>query len=88
MKGILEDPGSYIESSEFFSWERFFTSLLINLTKDSYLKYSKRVLNKAYTERNISDKILNGMTGIDLLWKREKGESADAVSESTDRPGG
>lgn len=88
VKGILEDPGSYIESSEFFSWERFFTSLLINLTKDSYLKYSKRVLNKAYTERNISDKILNGMTGIDLLWKREKGESADAVSESTDRPGG
>lgn len=45
---ILEDPAAFIESSEFFSWERFFNAVLVQETRDSYLKYSKRKLNPAF----------------------------------------
>lgn len=63
---MLEHPEDYIESKEYFSWERFFTALLIQKTQDNYLKYSKRLLNSAYLQEKISDKILFAMEGIDL----------------------
>ena len=63
---ILEHPEDYIESKDFFSWERYFTALLIQKTQDGYLKYSKRQLNSAYLQEKISDKILFAMEGIDL----------------------
>lgn len=63
---MLKHPEDYIESKEFFSWERYFTIQLIQNTKDSYLKYSKRKLNHAYLQEKISDKILSVMKGIDL----------------------
>ena len=40
----------YIESSEFFSWERFFTKQLIQLTAGGFLAYEKSSLNPAYLE--------------------------------------
>ena len=40
------------------SWERFFTSLLVNKTKDTYLRYSKSKLNEAYKNQKIQEKIL------------------------------
>lgn len=49
----------YIESSQYFSWERFFTELLIQKSQDSYLKYNKKSLNKAYLNEVIKKKILN-----------------------------
>lgn len=55
---ILEYPGDEIESQEYFSWERYFTEQLIQWTKDSYLKYSKRSLNPVYLQEKISDKII------------------------------
>lgn len=63
---MLKHPEDYIESKEFFSWERYFTIQLIQNTKDSYLKYSKRKLNLAYLQEKISDKILSVMKGIEL----------------------
>ena len=42
IEAILEQPEDYIDSKEFFSWERFFTRLLVNETMDSYLQYSKK----------------------------------------------
>ena len=63
---ILEHPEDYIESKEYFSWERYFTVLLIQKTQNSYLKYAKRQLNSAYLQEKISDKILHIMEGIDL----------------------
>jgi len=48
VESILKSPAEHIESGQFFSWERFFTVLLTNETKDSYLKYSKKKLNQAY----------------------------------------
>ncbi len=57
----------YIESSLYFSWERFFTRLLMNKTQDSYLKYSKKSLNSAYLKNGYPEKICNEMAYIRLI---------------------
>ncbi len=63
---IMDSPEDFIESSEFFSWERFFSHLLVTLTKDTFLKYSKQRLNKVYLQEDISAKIINRITGIEF----------------------
>ncbi len=63
---ILENPEDFIESRRFFSWERFFTDLLIFMTQDSYLKYTKRRINENYLSHDISSKIVSQMEQIDL----------------------
>ncbi len=45
---IIEEPEEYIDSREYFSWENYFTKLLIAETKDTYLHYNKSHLNKSY----------------------------------------
>ncbi|MBP0978429.1 MAG: hypothetical protein J6P89_09670 [Oscillospiraceae bacterium] len=53
-KEILNAQWEYIESSEFISWERYFTSLLESATKGTPLQYSKSRLAKAYlSDENI-----------------------------------
>ena len=47
---LLEHPAEYIESSEFFSWETFFTRELVERTRGSYLAYSKSSLNATYLQ--------------------------------------
>ena len=47
---ILKNPADSIESSLYFSWERFFTSLLTEKTKDTYLQDNKRELNPTYLQ--------------------------------------
>ena len=64
---ILEAPEDHIESSKYFSWERFFASLLTEMTRDTYLKYSKRRLNKVYLREDISAKIVMQMNGIEII---------------------
>ncbi len=63
---MLEHPEDYIESMDFFSWERYFTALLARSTQGGYLKYSKKQLNPAYLQEKVSDKILSVMDSIDL----------------------
>lgn len=47
----LANPSAHIESSEFLSWERYFTALLTRKTEQSrYLRYSKGKLNPSYLE--------------------------------------
>ena len=36
VREILKAPQNYIDSGKYFSWERYFTALLIEKTKDSY----------------------------------------------------
>lgn len=55
---ILQHPEDFIESQKWFSWERFFTALLIRSTQESYLKYNKKELNPNYLQKKIADKIL------------------------------
>ena len=67
---ILNAPYDYVDSEEFFSWERFFTSVLIDETKDTYLAYMKKKLNPAYLQDVIKESILNKMEKIRLTWKK------------------
>lgn len=55
---ILDNPSDFIESKDYMSWERFFTALLVDKTKDTYLRYSKSKLNDAYKNKKVQDKIL------------------------------
>lgn len=61
---ILECPYDYIESGDYLSWERFFTYLLVQKTRKSYLEYSKRTLNPVYLNSNMASKILHVMDKI------------------------
>ena len=64
LKGILSEPEQYIESREYFSWERFFTRLLIHETEDTYFKYQKNRLNPVYLHEKSKQSILSAMGDI------------------------
>lgn len=52
---ILENPSEYVESHDYFSWERFFTALLVSRTQGTRLQYGKGSLNPAFLgERELS----------------------------------
>lgn len=63
---ILDNPSEYIESEKYFSWEQYFTHLLIQITKDSYLKYNKKQLNSNYLQPAIMKRIIDSIHGIDF----------------------
>ena len=69
IRRILHSPSDYIESSDYFSWERFFTALLIDKTKGSYLQYSKSKLNSNFLQKGIQEKILSHITGVKFMNK-------------------
>ena len=71
VRSILSNPSEYVESKLYFSWERFFTAILIEQTKDTYLAYAKRKLNPAYLSGAIKESILRKMNIIDLNKKGE-----------------
>ena len=50
LRDILERPYDFIDSEKYSSWERFFTALLGDSTKDSYLTYQKNKLNPVYKQ--------------------------------------
>ena len=64
LKAILNAPSEYVDSKEFFSWERFFTDLLVKKSRGTYLQYNKRSLNKAYLQEKVKNKIVNTMSPI------------------------
>jgi hypothetical protein len=64
IQSILEHPEEYIDSKKYMSWERYFTNLLIENTKDTFLKYNKGSLNESYLQERIKNSILNIMEGI------------------------
>ena len=66
---ILKNPSEYVESRKYFSWERFFTVFLIEVTEDTYLAYAKKKLNLAYLSDTVKKLILKQMEKIELSWK-------------------
>ena len=66
IKTILQEPEAYIESKDYFSWERYFTKLLIERTQDTYLQYQKTKLNPVYLHDKIKHTIISVMQGIIL----------------------
>ena len=67
IKDIMDKPENYIESQEYFSWERFFTKLLVDKTAGTYLKYQKGKLNPTYLhEKNKNIILRNIKNSIDF----------------------
>ena len=64
IQAILKNPEDYIDGREYFSWERYFTGLLIEKTKDSYLKYNKTKLTETYLHEKNKKRILNSIKGV------------------------
>ncbi|MCI8638852.1 MAG: translation initiation factor 2 [Coprococcus sp.] len=56
LNNIMESPEDFIESGKYCSWERFFTGLLEELTKNTPYAYSKKKLNPNYLTRGNIDK--------------------------------
>ena len=63
---MLAHPQDEIESSEYFSWERYFTAQLVQNTQESYLKYAKNRLNPVYLQEKNARQILSVMKNIEL----------------------
>jgi len=55
---ILQHTEDFLESSDYFSWERFYTKLLISETEGTYLQYSKQKLNDVYLNPNEKEAII------------------------------
>ena len=65
IRDILADPSEFIDGAEYFSWERYFTALLQEKSRNSaYLHYSKRKLNKTFLQNHEKAAILNVMPEI------------------------
>lgn len=58
---ILEQPEEFIDSKKYISWERYFTSLLTELTKnDPIWAYSKKKLSGVY----LSTRVINASKNV------------------------
>jgi len=68
---VLENPNDYIESRKYFSWERFFTAMLVDKSRETYLKYDKRILNKSYIQNNEKNAILNVIPEISITQEEQ-----------------
>ena len=66
LQDILENPEAYIDSRAYFSWERFFSYLLTDKTRNTYLQYSKSKLNEVYLHEKNREMILKTIKGIEL----------------------
>lgn len=63
---ILQEPEKYIDSKDYVSWERFFTALLIDRTRNDLVwVYSKRKLSKVY----LSSKVMGAVKKVMKLIK-------------------
>ena len=62
----LEEAENYIESEKYFSWERYFTDLLMEETKDSPYPYDKSNLKDFYLQDKVVQKVLEAMVPICL----------------------
>lgn len=52
---MCESTYDYADSTKYMSWEQFYTELIIEVTQDTEMKYSKKKLNVYYlSEKNMS----------------------------------
>ncbi len=59
---ILSHPENYIDSSRYFSWERYFTDLLESSTRDDRIRrYDKSRLNAYYLEGQNKEAIMKSL---------------------------
>lgn len=63
---ILKEPEKYVDSKKFFSWERFFTKMLMEKTTGTYFQYKKTKLNETYLHEKNRQIILKSIKGIEF----------------------
>ena len=66
LQDMLIAPENYIDSKEYFSWERYFSRFLTDKTSGSYLQYGKSRLNEVYLHDKNKELILKTMKGLKL----------------------
>lgn len=72
LSAILQNTCDYVDSSMYMSWERYFTALLVELTNNTYLQYSKNDLNDVYIKGSIKDNIVKQIKILsDILQSEE-----------------
>lgn len=57
VRAILDKPSDHIASEDYFSWEQFFTALLAERSRDTYLAYTKTKLNPNYLQNSVTERI-------------------------------
>lgn len=72
IKDILQHPEDFADSEKFFSWEQFFEKILIDQTKGTYLKYTKKELNEVYIHDKEKRAILEAMRPVSFKERAEK----------------
>ncbi len=60
---ILEEPSDYIDSKKYANWERFFTFLLVEYSKETVFAYNKAELNEYYKSESSRNKIEKEIPG-------------------------
>ena len=56
---ILEKPYDYVEYHDYFSWEQFFTALLVERSRGTWLQYTKESLNPVYLKGKCKKALMN-----------------------------
>ena len=68
---ILQRPQDHIESETYFSWEQFFTALLVKKTDGTYLKYTKSSLNPVYLQEKERGALLDVMKILNPMFQKK-----------------
>lgn len=58
LNNILLNTWDYVESSKYFSWERYFNDLLTDVTKNTIAAYNKDKLNNYYRSEKFYKRVL------------------------------
>lgn len=66
IRKILDSPEEFIESEKYFSWERYFTELLIEKTQKSPYAYEKTKLPSFYLQDKNLKKIVDKMQTVGI----------------------
>ena len=72
LSAILQNTWDYVDSSMYMSWERYFTALLVELTNNTYLQYSKNDLNDVYIKGSIKDNIVKQIKILSNILQSEE----------------
>ena len=59
------NPGDYIESQKFFSWENFFEDFLVQETRRTPFQYAKSNLNDVYKQKANQKRIAAEIMDVD-----------------------
>lgn len=63
---ILNSPENFIDSKEYFSWEQYFTKLLMSKTENTFMQYRKSKLNPVFLHDKNKKAILDTIKGIEF----------------------